>query len=117
MPAIVFFGPGASGNHIMDVRMVIQCSAPGVQNSVESQNIYTDEFFILYKRFHGFGGRFEKSVIGNFLIFSEKASNRLRYAESDHEIGAWNLIIQLVIEPVQPLLILACWTMSVSTRA
>ena len=53
MPRLIVFGQGTAGNDIMDVRVVLQLAAPGVQNTQKAGQITADVFFIGGQLFQG----------------------------------------------------------------
>ncbi len=46
MPGVFFCGQSAGGDDVVDMGMVLQLTAPGVQYAEETWKIAADEFFI-----------------------------------------------------------------------
>ncbi len=59
MPAAIGGGEGAAGEDVMDMGVIFEGSAPGVQDAEESGEIPSDVVFIRGEFFDGFGGGFE----------------------------------------------------------
>ena len=55
MPLIVRFGQRAAGDNVVDMGMVLQLPAPGLQHTEKSGHVPTDVFGIIRQFFHGIG--------------------------------------------------------------
>ena len=95
--------------------MILQLSAPGVQNAGEPRQIATDVSGILGQFFNGLGGCLEQGLVSNPLMAAAKGPDLLRHCESEHEVPAGQTAAQLIFQPIPALMVLAPWTMTVAT--
>ena len=95
--------------------MVLQGSSPGVQHTEEAWEIGTDVFGIsgelLDRRRRGL----EQSRVTEALVLADEGVQRLRNGKRDQEVMAWELALDLGLEPLLGFVVLAGGTVAIAT--
>ena len=65
MPGVFFCGQSAAGDDVVNMGMVLQLTAPGMQHAEEAGQIAADVFFIGRKFFDGIGRSFKQGRIAD----------------------------------------------------
>ena len=80
-------GEPSSRHDEMDVGMVLELAAPGVQDSETADLICADEASVAGELAQGGRGRMEQGRIGESLMAPQEGAEFLGHGESDQEVG------------------------------
>ena len=117
MPGAIGRTQSATANDVMDMGMVLQGSSPGVENTEEAWEIGTDVFSIEGKFFDGLGGRLEQSRVTQALVLAHERTQLFWDCERDEEVVTRELALDLGLEPLLGLIVLAGGTVAIATGA
>lgn len=98
-PLGVVSGESTTWDNIVNVGVVLELSAPGVEDAGKAREFCTDETPIFGEPFEGLRRRLEQGLIGDLLMRPNKRSEGVRDREGDEEVGARELFLQMVLEP------------------
>jgi hypothetical protein len=96
-PLVTVFGKTATRNDIMDVRVVLELSAPGVQDTGATWAVCPDEALVCGQPLESHGRRLKHGVVCEALMRAEKWAQGLRDGEGQEKVGAWELFLQVVV--------------------
>jgi len=96
----------------MDMRVIGQIAAPGMQDSHHS-DLATDEAGVLGQFLSGCGGGFEKQVVDQALVAASDLVEPGGQGEGEQEVGHGKEQTLLLVQPVLPILVLAFRTVAV----
>ena len=99
----------------MDVRVVLELPAPGMQHPSEPREVRPDETCVFGEPFEGFSRGVEHGVIRAALVRADKGTQGLRDGEGEEEVRSRELLVQVVLEPLVGLMLLALGTVAVAT--
>jgi hypothetical protein len=99
----------------MDVRVVLQLPAPGVQDTGAPREVRPDATLGGGQPLEGHGRRLKHSVVGEALMRAEKGPQGLRDGEGEEEVRPGQLCIQVLLEPLLGFMLLALGTVAVAT--
>jgi hypothetical protein len=99
----------------MNMRVILELSAPGMQDTGKTREIGPEEPLVLGEPFKGFGRGFEHGLVREALMRAEEGTQRLRNGEGDKEMRPGKLLLQMVWEPRLGFMLLALWTVAVAT--
>ncbi len=108
MPGAILSGKRPARHHIMDVGVILQLPAPGVKHAEEAGWVGVEE------RLDGLGGGLEQCLVAQLLVAAQKRAQGLGDGEGKHEVVAWQLAMQLSLEPLLGLAVLAAGAMTVA---
>ena len=98
----------------MDVRVVLELSSPGVQDTGKAGEVGADEALLWSEPFEGRCRRLEQGLVGDWLMRADKRAQGLRDGEGQEKVGSRELFLQLVVEPLLGFMRLALWTVPVA---
>jgi hypothetical protein len=99
----------------MDVRVVLELPAPGVQDSGKPREIGPDETCVFGEPFEGFSRGVKHGLVRGALLRADEGSERLRDGEGEEEVWPRELRVQVVLEPLLGLMMLTLWAVAVAT--
>src|SRR5712691_2870760 len=99
----------------MDVWVVLELSAPGVQNTGEPREVGPDEALVGGEPFEGERRGVEHGVVRKALMRADEGSQRLRDREGEEEVRPGQLLLEVVCEPLLGFMLLTLWTVPVAT--
>jgi hypothetical protein len=71
----------------MDVRVVLELSSPGVQDTGKARQVRADEAFLLSEPFEGLRRGGEHGVVREALMGAKKRAQGFRDSEGEEEVG------------------------------
>ena len=98
-PMLAISGKTASGNDIMDMRVILNQSAPGMQNAEKPGQLAADKAFISFKSFETLSRGIEQSPVYLFRIASSYSVELPWQSEGRQEVGARQPFDLLAIHP------------------
>src|SRR5712691_11840787 len=69
---VAVFGETAPWDDVMDVRVVLELSPPGMENAGKPGQVSADKALIFRETFEGVGRGFEHGLVGHALMRAEK---------------------------------------------
>jgi hypothetical protein len=97
------------------VGVVLELSAPGMQDTEKTREVCPDEPRVLGEPFEGFGRGFEQGVVRDTLMRADKGTQGLGDGEGEEEVRPRELCVQVVLEPLLGVMLLARRTVPVAT--
>ena len=95
--------------------VVLELPAPGMQDIDTTREVRTDKTRIFDEPFEGERRGFEHGVVSDALMGAYERSERLRHGEGEEEVRPRELLVQVVLEPLVGLMLLALGTVPVAT--
>lgn len=86
---MVFGRERPSGNHVVDVGMVVEGASPGMEDAEETWKIASDEALVLGEYSDGIGRRGEHGGVSGPLVGTDSGAYSLWNGEGDHEVMSW----------------------------
>ena len=99
----------------MDVRVVLELSAPGMQHTGKPRERCPDQTLVFGEPFESLRRGGEQGVVREALRRADEGSERLRHGEGEEEVRPGQLFVQVVLEPVLGLRLLTLGTVAVAT--
>ena len=94
--------------------MLLELPAPGVQDTRQTRQISADAACIVGETFQRCCRGFAQGLIGRSRMGTTEGTSRLRHGEGEEEIRPWELLLQLVVEPLLRLIVLTLWAMAIA---
>ena len=85
-----------------------------MKHAEEAGLVGVEEARIAHQRLDGLGGGLEQCIIAELLMAAQKRAQGLGDGESEHKVMAWQLAMQLSLEPLLGLAVLAAGAMTVA---
>ena len=99
----------------MDVGMVLELPAPGMQDAGETRKVSADEPLVFGEAFEGERRGGEQGVVGEAVMRADKGAEGLRDGKGDEAVWPWELFVEVVREPLLGFMLLALWAVAVAT--
>jgi hypothetical protein len=101
----------------VDVGVILQLPAPGVQHAQEPGGVGAEELRIGGELLDCLGGGLEQRAVGDALMATDERAQLLWHREGEHEVVSGQLALQLRVEPGVGLVLLAAGTVAVAAAA
>jgi hypothetical protein len=98
----------------MDVWVILQLPAPGVKHAEEAGLVGVEEARIAHQRLDGLRGCLEQCIVAQLLVATQKRAQGLGKGEGEHKVVAWQLALELSLEPLLGLAVLAAGAMTIA---
>jgi hypothetical protein len=115
-PGHAVLGEAAARDDVVDVGVVLELPAPGMQDAGETRKVCPDEPLVLGQPFEGERRGGEHGVVRAALMRADEGSERLRHGEGEEEVRPGQLLLQVVCEPLLGFMLLTLGTVAVATR-
>jgi len=102
-------------HNVMDVRVVLQLPAPGVQDTGEPREVRPDDTLVGGQPLEGHGRRLKHSVVREALRRADEGTQGLRDRAGEEEVRPGQLCAQVVFEPLLGCRLLTLGTVAVAT--
>ena len=96
-PLGAVFGETATWDDVMDVRVVLELSAPGMQDAGKTGQVGADKAPVFGEAFDGRCRRLEHGLVGDAPTRADEGSEGLRDGEGNEEVRYGKLFVQLVM--------------------
>ena len=96
--------------------VVLELSAPGMQNTGKPREFCPDKTLVFGEPFESLRRGGEQGVVREALMRADEGSERLRHGEGEEEVRPGQLLLQVVVEPLPGLMLLALGTVAIATR-
>lgn len=90
----------------MDVGVILELSAPGVQDTSKTREVGADEARVFGEPFKGRRRRLEQGLIGATLMGADEGTQGFRDGEGDEKVRPRKLFVKVVLEPLLGLMVL-----------
>ena len=97
--------------------MILKSSTPSVQDAEETGEVGADVLLIEGEFFEGVGGSLEQSGVRHALILPHEGAQRFWDRKGNEEVVSRELALDLFLQPLLRLMVLAGWTMTIATGA
>ena len=114
-PGRAVLGEAPPRDDVVDVRVVLELPAPGVQDTGKPREIGPDEAFVGGEPFEGERRRLKQSLVREALMGADEGAERLRHGEGKEEMRPGELFVQVVVEPLLGFMLLTLGTVAVAT--
>jgi hypothetical protein len=115
-PGHAVLGEAAARDDVVNVGVVLELPAPGMQDAGETRQVCPDEPLVLGQPFEGERRGGEHGVVRAALLRADAGSERLRHGEGEEEVRPGQLLLQVVCEPLLGFMLLTLGTVAVATR-
>ena len=114
-PCRAVLGEATARDKRVDLGVILQLSAPGMQDTSEPREVCPDEALILGQPLKGRGRRLNQGVVREALMRADEGTQGFRDSEGEEEVRPWELCVQVVLEPLLGCMRLALRTVAVAT--
>jgi len=114
-PGRAVLGETTAGHHVVDVGVVLEWPAPGVQHPGKPWEVGPAETRIGSEPFEGHGRGLEHGLGGETLGRAEEGPQGLRDGAGEEDVWPWQLCGQVVCEPLLSCMLLTLGTVAVAT--
>jgi len=113
-PAGAVVAQAAARDDVVDVGVVLELTAPGLQDTEEAREIGADETRVLGQPFQGLGGGFEQGMVGGFWVGADEDPELFGHGKGDQEIVCGKASGHLLYEPLLGFVVLAVGTVAIA---
>ena len=99
----------------MDVGVVLELPAPGVEDTGETREIGPDEALVFGQPLESRCRRLKHGLVREALLRADEGSERLRHGEGEQEVRPGQLLLQVVGEPLLGFMLLTLRAMTIAT--
>jgi hypothetical protein len=99
----------------VDVGMVLELPAPGMQDTGKTREISPEEALVFGEPFEGRCRRLKQGLVGEALMRADEGSERLRDGKGAEEVWPGQLLLEVVCEPLLGFVLLTLGTVAVPT--
>jgi hypothetical protein len=99
----------------VDVRVVLELSTPGRQDTSKSREVGPDETLVFRQPFEGRCRRLKQGLVRETLMRANERSEGLRDGEGEQEVWSRQLFVQVVLEPLLGFMLLTLRAVAVAT--
>ena len=96
-PRVTACGETATWDDVMDMRVVLELPAPGMQDTGKTRQSRTDETLIFGEPFEGLSRGCEHGVVREALMGADKGTQGRRDGTGDEEVRPGKLLLQVVV--------------------
>ena len=114
-PGRAILGEAPARDKIVDVGVVLELPAPGMQDSCKPREIGPDETCVGGQPFEGRGRRVKHGLVGGALRRADEGSEHLRDGEGAEEVWPRELFLEVMCEPLLGFMLLTLRTVAVPT--
>jgi hypothetical protein len=108
-------GEAPARDDVVDVRVVLELSTPGMQDTSKSWEVGPDETLVFRQPFEGRGRRLKQGLVRETLMRANERSEGLRDGEGEQEVWSRQLFVQVVLEPLLGFMLLTLRAVAVAT--
>jgi len=98
----------------VEVGVVLELPAPGVQDTGETREISPDEALVFGQPLESRCSRLQQGVVREALMRAKKRAEGLRHGEGEEEVRPGQLCVQVVLEPLLGCMLLTLGTVPVA---
>ena len=99
----------------MDVRVVLELSAPGMQDTGKPREVCADETLVCGQPLESRCRRLKHGVVSDTLMRADEGSQRLRDGEGEEEVRPGQLFVEVVLKPLLGFMLLTLRAVAVAT--
>ena len=104
--------PGHDG---VDVGVVLELPAPGMEDARETREVGADETFVFGQPLESRCRRLKQGLVREALMRADEGSACLRDGEGEQDVRPGQLCVQVVLEPLLGCMLLTLWAVPVAT--
>ena len=114
-PGRAVLGEATARDNVVDVGVVLELPAPGMQDAGEPGEVGPDEALVGGQPFEGRGRRVKHGLVGEALMRADEGTEGLGDGEGEEEVRPRQLFVQVVLEPLLGFMLLTLGTVAVAT--
>ena len=114
-PGRAVLGEATARDDGVDVGVVLELPAPGMQDAGEPREVGPDEALVCGEPFEGRGRGVKHGLVREALMRADEGSEGLRDGEGEEEVRPGQLFVQVVLEPLLGCMLLTLGTVAVAT--
>ena len=114
-PGRAVLGEATAGHDVVDVGVVLELPAPGVQDPGEPREVGPDEALVGGEPFEGARRGVEHGLVGEALMRADEGAEGLGDGKGQEKMGPGQLFVQVVLEPLLGCMLLTLGTVAVAT--
>ena len=99
----------------VDVGVVLELPAPGMQDTGEPREVGPDEALVVGEPFEGRGRGVKHGLVREALMRADEGAQGLRDGEGEEEVRPGQLFVQVVLEPLLGFMLLTLGAVAVAT--
>ena len=115
-PGHAVLGEAAAGHNVMDMRVILQVPAPGVEDAGEPRKVGPDEALVVGQPLEGRCRRLQQGVVREAVMRADEGAERLRDRKGEEEVRPRELFVEVVLKPLLRCMLLALGAVAVATR-
>ena len=108
-------GKATAWNTVVDVGVVLELPAPGMQDTGKTRELRPEEALVFGEPFEGRCRRLKQGLVRGALMRADEGSERLRDGKGEEEVRPGQLLLEVVCEPLLGFMLLALGTVAVAT--
>ena len=108
-------GKATAWNTVVDVGVVLELPAPGMQDPGKTRELGPEEALVCGEPFEGRCRRLKQGLVRGALMRADEGSERLRDGKGEEEVRPGQLLLEVVCEPLRGCMLLALGTVAVAT--
>jgi len=116
-PAGAIPARAAARDDVVDVGMILELTAPGLEHAEEACQIGADKAVVFGQQLQGLGGGLKQGVVGGFCVGADEVPQLLRHGKSDQEIVCGEASGHLLGEPLLGFMVLAVGAVPIAAGA
>src|SRR5262249_22922130 len=90
-------GEATARDDVVDVGVVLELPAPGMQDTGEPREVGPDKALVLGQPLKGHGRRLKHGVVGEALMRADEGTQGLRDREGEEKVRPGKLLLQVVV--------------------
>jgi hypothetical protein len=114
-PGRAVLGEATAGHNVVDVRMVLELSPPGMQDAGETREVCPNEARVFGQPCEGVSRGVDHGMVGEALPRAEKRAQGLRDSESNEERRSGKLCAQVALSPLLGFVMLTLRARTIAT--
>ena len=114
-PGRAVLGEATARDDVVDVGVVLELPAPGMQDPGEPREVGPDEALVCGEPFEGRGRRVKHGLVREALMRADEGAQGLRDGEGEEEVRPGQLFVQVVLEPLLGFMLLTLGAVAVAT--
>jgi len=114
-PGCAVPGEATARDDGVDVRVVLELSTPGMQDTSQSREVGPDEALVFRQPCEGRCRRLQQGLVREAVMRADEGPERLRDRQGAEEVRPRELVVQVVREPLGGCMLLTLGTVAVAT--
>jgi hypothetical protein len=113
-PGRAVLGEAPARDDVVDMGVILELSAPGMQDAGEPREVCPDEALVLGQALESHGRRLQQGLVRAALMGADAGSERLRDGAGEEEVRPGPLLVHVVVEPLVRCMLLTLRAMTIA---